>query len=75
MVVISIQNLPLIGQVISNRRKALAMTQVELCERVGITQTYLSQIESGRKVPALPKLLQVLGEINLELNVLEGVSI
>jgi XRE family transcriptional regulator, regulator of sulfur utilization len=71
MVVINLKNLPVIGEVIKNRRKALALTQGELAERVGITQTYLSLIENGSKVPTLGKLLQVLGEINLELSLLE----
>lgn len=71
MVVISINNLPAIGEAISNRRKALNISQGELCKKVGVSQTYLSQIENGKKFPVIPMLLKILGEVEMELNVLE----
>jgi len=72
MVVISINNLPAIGEAIKKRRKALNMLQGELCVKAGITQTYLSQIESGKKMPTIPMLLQILGAIDMELQVSES---
>lgn len=40
-----------IGQVIATLRKKNSFSQAELAVKVGITQTSLSQIESGRKKP------------------------
>lgn len=50
---------------------ALNIRQNELCDRAGISQTYLSLIESGKKVPMIPKLLHILSLLELELQVLE----
>ena len=41
-----------LGEAIRVARRALAMTQVELAERVGITQAALSRIERGDRYPA-----------------------
>lgn len=38
-----------VGEVIRTLRKNKKLTQLELCEKIGITQTYLSQLESGEK--------------------------
>src|SRR5437868_6323235 len=40
-----------IGKTIANLRKEKGMSQVEFAEKVGIAQTSLSQIESGKKRP------------------------
>ncbi|MBO8154788.1 helix-turn-helix transcriptional regulator, partial [Thermovirga sp.] len=34
-------------------RKCLKLTQAQLASQTGITQNYLSQIETGRKTPSL----------------------
>jgi len=41
-----------LGTTISTIRKPL-MKQCELASKVGISQTYMSQIESGRKIPGI----------------------
>ena len=39
-----------IGKTIANLRKAKELNQIEFAKTVGISQTSLSQIESGRKI-------------------------
>lgn len=49
---------------IKELRKKAALTQAELAEAVGVTQSTVSQWESGKAVPdtlKLPKLAEVLG--------------
>lgn len=40
-----------IGKTIARLRKNLDLTQIEFAEKIGIRQTSLSQIESGKKRP------------------------
>lgn len=56
-----------IGKTISNLRKIKQLSQVEFAKEVGITQTSLSQIESGKKRPNSTTL----GNICKALNVTE----
>lgn len=42
-----------IGKQIKLRRQKLGMTQVDLAERCGIYQTYLSRIENGAANPSV----------------------
>lgn len=42
-----------IGQALKKVRKDTIYTQVEWASKVGITQTYMSQIENGLKIPSL----------------------
>ncbi len=50
-----------IGQVIQERRKQLRIKQIELASLAGITPSYLSLIESGKRVPEI-SILQKLSE-------------
>ena len=43
----------IIGENIKRRRIELRMTQIELAERMGITQGALSDIENGKRSPLL----------------------
>jgi len=45
-----------IGRNIRKRRMELGLTQVDLAERLGITQTYLSDVEQGKRTPRTPRL-------------------
>lgn len=48
---------------IRERREALGISQKELAEKCGITQSHLCDIEQGRNKPSLPvavKMAQVL---------------
>ena len=53
-----------IGSNIKDKRLALDMTQIELADKIGITQSMLCQIERGTKAPSLPlraEIAQFLG--------------
>jgi len=48
-----------IGNAILKIRKARKVTQHELSDALGITQTHLSQVESGKKQPSLALIERV----------------
>ena len=56
-----------IGLQIKMYRKFKKISQFELAEKVGITQTYLSQIENNFKNPGLSLLVQIATELNITL--------
>lgn len=43
-----------IGQNIRKRREELGLHQLELAERVGVSQAMIVHIEKGRKMPSIP---------------------
>jgi transcriptional regulator with XRE-family HTH domain len=72
MVVIDIKNLNRLAEAIKNKRKSLAMSQVELAERSGVNQSTIAYIESGKRLPGLINLLSVLNELHMVLSVEES---
>lgn len=52
-----------IGEVLKEIRKKRGMTQVEVCEKLGFTQTYLSLVEAGEKENPSNEFLSKLGNI------------
>lgn len=59
-----------LGNVIRNMRKKKDMTQNEFSSLCGITQTYLSQIESNSKEPNLSTLRTISEKLNIPLPIL-----
>ena len=59
-----------LGSVIKDFRKRKKQTQEEFALSCGITQTYLSQIESNLKEPNLSTLKQISDQLNLPLPIL-----
>ncbi len=49
----------LLGENVQRFRKEQNLTQIELAEKIGITQKYLSEIESGIKFPSAPVIEQL----------------
>ena len=47
------------GAVIRFQRHRLGMTQEQLADAVGISNSHLSQVESGKKVPSLELLVKL----------------
>ena len=41
-----------IGKTIKALRKERGIRQIEMCKSLGVTQPYLSQIETGAKIPS-----------------------
>ncbi len=64
-----------IGQSIKNLRKAKGINQATFAESVGITQTYLSQIENGHKEPSTYVLRLIAEEIEMPLPILFWFSV
>ena len=49
----------MIGKRIAQRRKQLGLRQVEVCERAGINDKYLSCIERATSIPSLEVLMKL----------------
>ena len=56
-----------IGLQIKMYRKFKKISQFELAEKVGISQTYLSQLENNFKNPGLSLLVKIATELNVTL--------
>ena len=50
-----------LGQSLTTIRKKKGLRQIKACEGIGITQTYLSQIETNKKNPSID-VLDKIGE-------------
>ena len=48
-----------IGIRIAQRRKELGLKQVEVCERAGINDKYLSAIERAKSIPSLEVIMRL----------------
>lgn len=62
----------LLGRNVSSRRKALALTQAQLAERLGVETETISRLERGTNLPSLQRLAS-LSEV-LETSVAELLS-
>ena len=49
----------MIGKRIAQRRKELGLKQVEVCERAGINDKYLSCIERATSIPSLEVIMKL----------------
>jgi HTH-type transcriptional regulator / antitoxin HipB len=58
-----------LGAAIRDARQAAGLTQQELARRVGISRTYLAQVEHGRTSRLLELLFDLLRVAGLELSV------
>lgn len=64
-----------IGSTIQKLRKEKNIRQIELAENSGISQTYLSQIEKGLKMPTVDVLEKVCFNLGIPYPVLSYLSI
>ena len=53
-----------IGRRIAKRRKELGLRQVEVCERAGINDKYLSCIERATSIPSLEVIMKLALALN-----------
>jgi transcriptional regulator with XRE-family HTH domain len=56
-------------QTISARRHALKLSQKQLADKLGIHQSHLSDIETGRKTLNVDRLLELFNLLGLDLTV------
>ena len=54
-------------ELIRHRRQELGISQNQLAKRVGISQPFMAEIESGRKKPSLDVLMRICAELGIEL--------
>lgn len=59
-----------LGQQIKSQRKVLKETQKELAAKAGISNSYLSDIESNRTNPSLKTLIKISKALNIDLSLL-----
>lgn len=64
-----------LGNIVKNIRKQKGKTQVELAHSCGITQTYLSQIESNLKEPNLSTLKSISDVLEVPLPIIFFLSL
>ncbi|QUS41498.1 transcriptional regulator [Tardiphaga alba] len=64
------------GAVIRDRRKAKGLTQTDLAKQIGVRQSWVSDIESGRHDnPGLGILLQVCKVLGIDIRVDRATSV
>lgn len=64
-----------LGITIKRYRISKGMTQGCLCEKLSITQTYLSQVESNKKEPTLKVLKKISNVLDVPLPILMFLSL
>lgn len=52
--------------IIKNKREALKLSQHQLARQLGITQTFLSEIERGRKNPSLEQFFKICEALDIK---------
>lgn len=63
-----------VGAELRKARTAAGLSQAELAERAGTTQSTISAYESGRKEPGVSTLERLLGVVGVSLRISPGVS-
>jgi transcriptional regulator with XRE-family HTH domain len=58
-----------VGRKLSDARQALGLTQAEVAERLGISASYLSAVEAGRRNLTLAQLAGIAGAMRLGIDV------
>lgn len=61
-----------IGANIKKARKDKRLTQKELSEKVDISRNYISDIECGRYIPSVEKLLLISTVLEIDLNIFKN---
>lgn len=61
-----------IGINIKKARKDKRLTQKELSEKVDISRNYISDIECGRYIPSVEKLLLIATVLGIDLNIFKN---
>lgn len=64
-----------LGALIKNKRKEKQLKQTEMAKALGLSRTYLSDIENGRYLPSTKTLSRIAIFINLDLNLLKMTEI
>lgn len=60
----------LLGKYIRENRVNNKITQTDLSSKIGISRTYLSDVENGRYMPSVEMLIRLSSELKLDFNFL-----
>lgn len=60
----------IIGRKIKKARCSKKLTQEDLANKVGISRTYLSDVENGRYMPSIETISNIAQILNIDLNFL-----
>jgi transcriptional regulator with XRE-family HTH domain len=60
----------IIGEMISNKRYELELTQLELAHKCGLSRSYIGDIEAGRYMPSVRSLISIASALRLDLSFL-----
>ena len=58
--------------VIRNKREKLGMSQYKLAKAVGITQSFMNEIESGKKSPSIEVFFRICDALDIQVFPDEG---
>ena len=58
-------NLTKLGEKIKNRRLELGMTQLELSEKSGVSQEYISVLENGKRNPSFTAIVHLCSALHM----------
>jgi predicted transcriptional regulator len=72
MVVIQIKNLALLAGTIKSRRQIMMLTQEMLSDKSGVGQPMIAMVESGKRLPSLMNMVNILSALDLVLRVEES---
>jgi len=59
-----------IGQSVKQVRKKKGISQKDLCKSIGITQSYLSQVENDKKTPSIDVLETISNHFDMPLSIM-----
>ena len=63
-----------LGKNIAHYRKERQLTQDELAAIIGLWPRYLSDVESGRKIPRIPTIAQLVVGLGVSIEELVGIE-
>ncbi|CAI3584375.1 helix-turn-helix domain-containing protein [Clostridium neonatale] len=61
-----------LGKVVKMARKRKSLTQQGLAEKINISRNYISDIECGRYIPSVEKLILLADTLDIDLNILKN---
>ncbi|PKP20474.1 MAG: transcriptional regulator [Bacteroidetes bacterium HGW-Bacteroidetes-21] len=64
-----------IGLTIQGLRKQKKLSQIDIHKKTGISQTYISQIESGERIPTIETLQKISVALDIPLPVISFLSL
>ena len=59
-----------IGEIISEHRNEMKLTQLQLAEKSGLSRSYIGDIEAGRYAPSVRSLVSIASVLSIDLNFL-----